>query len=375
MLTQKGQKSATLWTLTLDSDNGPATDSKINGFLYDGQTSGRTAVDLVVDKQGKVFCDGRHMGDLEFIDVEVSSRIGNSARYLTLGDGFRFETLDNDAVDQLCDRWHPASHGLADRLERNMKLVAVAVLVISLGSIAFVRYGIPALSKPIAALIPESFDQHLGRQTLESMDGVFFQASQVEDSRQQTLKQRFQTILPAADDSEREYQLLFRSARGMPNALALPNGTVILTDELVELADNDEQLLSILLHEIAHVDQRHSIQMLVRQTSLSVLILLITGDVSTASSTVLLLPAWIAQASYSQGLETAADTYALEQMKARNMDTNAFADIMEKLGAVSKSTADGKNAADKDNQESSILDYLSSHPATEQRIERFRTEN
>lgn len=368
MLTQRARRSATLWILTLDSDNSPSIDRKISGYLYDGQTSGRAAVDLVVDSQGRVFCHQATLADIEFIDVEVSSRVGNSARYLTLGDGFRFETLDNDSVDQLCNRWHPASHGLADRLERNMKLVAVAILVISAGSIMFVRYGIPALSTPIAAMVPESFDQHLGQQTLESMDGIFFQKSKVEDSRQQTLRRHFQTLVPATADSQGRFQLLFRSARGMPNALALPDGTVILTDALVELADNDEQLLSILLHEIAHVDQRHSIQMLVRQTSLSVLILLITGDVSTASSTVLLLPAWIAQASYSQGLETAADTYALEQMQARDMDTNSFADIMEKLAAIGSSTTDS------DNKESSILDYLSSHPTTEQRIERFRTE-
>ncbi|MFK7733453.1 MAG: M48 family metallopeptidase [Pseudomonadales bacterium] len=359
----------------MDFDSQAKTENILSGYLYDGQSSGRTSIDLIVDSEGKLSCHGANLADLDFIDVDVSSRVGNSARYLDLGNGFRFETLDNNTVDQLCDRWHPANHGLADRLERNMKLVAVAVLVISVGSFTFVRYGIPALSKPIAALVPESFDQHLGRQTLESMDGVFFQVSNVDDSRQQTLQQRFQAILPVAANDEQKFRLLFRSARGMPNALALPDGTVILTDELVKLADNDEQLVSILLHEVAHVEQRHSIQMLVRQTSLSLLILLITGDVSTASSTVLLLPAWIAQASYSQGLETAADTYALEQMKARNMDTNAFADIMEKLGSIGKDTADGQGAAKNDNQNSSILDYLSSHPATQQRIERFRTEN
>lgn len=352
----------------MDSDPSPGDDHIVSGYLYDGQTSGRTSVDLIVDNQGRVSCPQVHLTELEFIDVEVSSRVGNSARYLTLGNGFRFETLDNNTVDYLCDRWHPASHGLADRLERNMKLVIVAILVISVGSITFVRFGIPALSKPIAAMVPESFDRHLGRQTLETMDSVFFQASKIDDTRQQTLRQHFQKLLPVSTAGERKFRLLFRSAHGIPNALALPDGTVILTDELVELADNDEQLVSILLHEIAHVEQRHSIQMLVRQTSLSVLILLITGDVSTASSTVLLLPAWIAQASYSQGLETAADTYALEYMNSHAMDTNAFADIMEKLGEFDKT------AADNDNQESSILDYLSSHPATQQRIKRFRTE-
>ncbi|MEM8498998.1 MAG: M48 family metallopeptidase [Pseudomonadota bacterium] len=352
----------------MDSDLGPDRHRQITGYLYDGQTSGRSRITLVVDDQGKVSCAQADFADIEFIDVGVSSRVGNSARYLTLGQGRRFETLDNEVVDQLCDRWHTANHGLADRLERNMKLVVVAILVISVGSVSFVRYGIPALSKPIAAMIPESFDQHLGQQTLDSMDGVFFQISKVDDARQQTLRQRFQELLPAEASGEQQFRLLFRSARGMPNALALPDGTVILTDELVKLADNDEQLISILLHEIAHVKQRHSIQMLVRQTGLSVLILLITGDVSTASSTVLLLPAWIAQASYSQGLETAADTYALEYMNTHGMDTNAFADIMEKLGAV------GESAVEHDKQESSILDYLSSHPATQQRIKRFRTE-
>ncbi|MGI9294109.1 MAG: M48 family metallopeptidase [Pseudomonadales bacterium] len=335
----------------------------IDGHLYDGQTSARTAATLRVDQEGVAsVAVAEELAD-HFSRVIVSSRIGNSARYLTFTSGHRFETLQNDAIDALCQQWLPAKHGLADRLERNMKVVFVAILVVLVGGFAFAKYGIPALSKPITASIPLSVDQRLGSETLAAMDKRFVKPSKLSDERQQALRNLFAGL---PQNAAREYQLLLRDTGKMANAFALPNGTIVMTDALVKMADNDLQLQSILLHEIGHVEHRHSMQMLVQQAGLSLLLLLITGDVNAASNIIILLPGWLVQASYSQALEWEADTYALEEMQKRGLDTNAFAEIMSKLN---EGAAAGSNK-----QDSTIFDYLSTHPPTRERIARFRVD-
>ncbi len=337
----------------------------ISGYVYDGQSSARTAASLNVDPDGNASIDAGAPAAEHVSQIAVSPRIGNSARYLTFADGQRFETQQNDAVDALCRQWLARKYGLADRLERNMKVVFFAIVVVLAGGFGFVKYGIPALSKPITAAIPQSLDQRLGSDTLKVMDKRFLQASKLSERRQQRLRKVFAEL---PKNGSHNYELLLRNTGKMANAFALPNGTIVMTDALVRLADNDAQLQSIMLHEIGHVAHRHSMQMLVRQAGLSLVLLLITGDVNAASNIIILLPGWLAQASYSQSLEREADTYALEEMQARKLDTNAFANIMLKLEA--QANANKKNSS----ESGQMFDYLSTHPPTSKRIERFRTE-
>ncbi len=41
------------------------------------------------------------------------------------------------------------------------------------------------------------------------------------------------------------------------NAFALPGGIVIVTDQLMQLAEHDDEILAVLAHEIGHVKHRH----------------------------------------------------------------------------------------------------------------------
>ena len=71
-----------------------------------------------------------------------------------------------------------------------------------------------------------------------------------------------------------KYEILFRSGRGMANAFALPAGQIIMTDELVELAENDDQIYAGLLHEMGHVEMKHGIRRLLNDAGVAALIAL-----------------------------------------------------------------------------------------------------
>lgn len=101
---------------------------------------------------------------------------------------------------------------------------------------------------------------------------------------------------------------MFRNAEEVgPNAFALPSGTIVMLDQLVELADDDKEVLGVLAHELGHVERRHSARMML-QTSISGLALTWwLGDVSTLLAAA---PGVMLGAKYSRDMETEADEYA-----------------------------------------------------------------
>jgi len=65
-------------------------------------------------------------------------------------------------------------------------------------------------------------------------------------------------MLPSASAPER-VKWDFRILRDpMPNAFALPNGTIYVNSGLLSLLENEDQLASVLAHEITHVTDRHA---------------------------------------------------------------------------------------------------------------------
>ncbi|MFD2271073.1 M48 family metallopeptidase [Undibacterium arcticum] len=97
------------------------------------------------------------------------------------------------------------------------------------------------------------------------------------------LKASFAALkLPQSQGSAMVYELVFRHSNIGPNAFALPNGTIILTDQLVMLARNDPAVLAVLAHELGHLQQRHSLRRVFQTVGVGVAIHFMLGDVSTA---------------------------------------------------------------------------------------------
>ena len=83
------------------------------------------------------------------------------------------------------------------------------------------------------------------------------------------------------------------------------------------------------------------------------------GDVSTIAAAA---PAALLQANYSRELEREADAYAMQVLRANDIPVRHLADILRRLDAES-----GLSDA------SGALGYLSSHPATSERLQQLDT--
>lgn len=344
---------------------------QLTGNYFDGVQARAQQAVLSIDAQGTITISSSssNIFSCPVREISISPRLGNTPRHLRFANGALFETGQNDLVDALLEQFstagdaphHDPVQAWAHTLERNVWAVCASVAGLVLIAIWFAVYGAPLLARVIAFHVPAEATTYISRDGLQWLDKSFLQPSALDAAHQQALQNIFADLLP--DDREGlQYRLVFRRGKSIgPNAFALPDATVLVTDELVNLAENDGQIAVVLLHEIGHVKNRHLLRQLIQQSGLAVLLVTITGDIHGASSMVLALPGVLMQAQYSQAMESEADTYALEHLQQHGLSPLLFAQIMRRMEAWHQDAAD----------EPSVWQYLSTHPATSERVKRF----
>jgi Zn-dependent protease with chaperone function len=349
----------------------PPSEGAIEGHFYSGTDSRRQIATLRFDLRsdgGSITIDSADgVLGLAPDEVSLSPRIGNTPRYLRLPKDGVFETSDNDGVDRLGKLTGQRSSLWIHLLENHLGLILVAVLVtVATAGFTFV-YGVPWASQAIANALPDAMVEQVGNSTLQTLDDLWLEPSSLSPERQQALQTHFAPLLQPVGGQTVE--VLFRSSDAIgANALALPNGTLIFTDELVMLVKDDNELTAILAHEIGHVAHRHGMKGVVQSSLTTWLIVMMTGDMSAFSDATVAVPAVLMSLAYSRDLEREADTYALQTLRANDIPPAHFANIMGRMMAAhgEPATKDAEGAGGQ-----RISDMLSSHPVTSERIKRF----
>lgn len=345
-------------------------DMIIHGRFYTGSDSGSrpARLTLVAGRLQLQTESPEHVRDLHASDITLSPRVGNTARYLYLSDDGVFETSENDQVDALAQQLQQGlAARLMHRLERNLGLILIAVLVTALTTTVVFTHGIPAMSALGARAIPADLTRKMSQETLEQLDDFLLAPSTLSAERQQRLLTHFAPLL--ASEPDYQFQVLFRSGiRFGANAFALPDGTIVFTDELVELAEHPDELSAVLAHEMGHVVANHGLRGVVQSSLVGWMIVLMTGDLSAASDMVVVAPAVLMNLSYSRSMEREADLYALNLMLAESLDPIHFSNLMRRLAGI-HGPADP--AAETNWWDEQIDVALSSHPPPHERVEQF----
>ena len=300
--------------------------------------------------------------------INVSRRIGNIPRKLTFADQSVFESTENDLIDDwLNNQKIDASGAWMHRLESGWKWIALSLIAVIMVTFSGFKWGLPWTSEWVAYHLPESVASKISEGSMDVLDRWFFEPSEIESDVQKKLSRRFDALVnPSSDFS---YQLHFRKM-GVPNAMALPSGDVVVTDAFVKLA-TIEEFEAVMWHEIGHVEQRHGLQQLVRSSLISFLVAMILGEPSGVEELIVGLPVFLAQSQYSQGHESEADLFAFERMIESNKDPIHFATIMEKLEHFDvDQPLDSDEVSDEGETKTkkTVLDYFSTHPETANRI-------
>ena len=340
----------------------------LTGFWYPAQSAERFEAQLKLGTDG-LFHLSQQADTLrgKTTELSFSDRIGNIPRKITLPDDSVFQTTDNDAVDLwLKENQHQNSGSLwMHSLETRWRWIGTAVLGTILFCYAMVAWGLPWASHKIAFQLPSSVGVSLSEGTLATMDKLILDPSQLSESKKTAIQARFKQLLNSIDQEDFNYELRFRDMPDTANAFALPSGTVVVTDRLVEILGNQQQLDAILLHEIGHVVSRHSMRQVIQSSALTVALVMFTGDTSAVDQWAGALPVFLLQSQYSQGFETESDIYAFEHMTKLGIDPVRFAEALTLItDDAYKDTPKTKETADK---LETALKYLSSHPLTVER--------
>ncbi len=295
--------------------------------------------------------------------VQISARVGSIPRRVTFPDGAVFETWDNAGIDGYLTMRGRGGAGLIHWLEQfRLRLVVLVLLAFALGTGVY-RWGVPALVEVAVWVTPPIVPQLMAKGTMETLDKVAFSPTRLPQARRDEIGEGFARIAAGSFRGSSTFNLNFRKGGAIgPNAFALPDGTLVVTDELVEMAGNDmEMLVGVLAHEIGHVELEHSLRQLYRAAGMAGLIMLIAGDVGSGIEDILTQGGGLLALSYSRSAEAEADRRSVELMAGAGYDPAAiarfFALLEEKLGDRSGTSILSTHPGTPERKQA-ILDYV-----------------
>jgi Zn-dependent protease with chaperone function len=323
---------------------------------FDGRTSAALAVAIQIENQ-RVRVSGAATRDEPIEAVVISERLGLAPRQLKFSDGAFCEVRDIDALSELLAAAGRPERAI-ERAERTRWIVLAALAATVFGGFAVYRWGLPAAAAVTARRAPQSVLDQLSAQVLGVFDGGLFEPTRLPAGQRGQLEARFEGLrLGAARNIQA--RLIFRRSPSIgPNALSLPSGQVVVTDELVE-ALSTEQVLAVLAHELGHIEGRHGLRNLIQSSILGILVTWYVGDVSTL---VTAAPTIFLQLKYSRDFEREADDFAAMTLENSGLRRELFAGALQAIEAAQRKDADGTG----------IPAYLSTHPSTAERIDRIK---
>ncbi len=280
-------------------------------------------------------------------------------------------------------RWPAMSnkHRLAEWLESHWLTVLASIVIVPLFLWGMVNYALPAASHAAVAFIPDSVAESMGEQTLYILDKTHFDPSELSKQQQAEVTEQWQNIITNLELPESKYKLHFRKFGMGANAMALPDGSIIVTDDIVTLMEQDPNALTaVLLHEIGHVEHKHSLKLVAQTTATTMLFAMMFGDIEGAGELILGAGTGLLQSAFSRDMEREADEFSHENLPKFNISPAAFADAMTLLvnshvSANSDLDSDSNTNDAVDEIENSLnhwLQYLSTHPDTQERIDTAR---
>lgn len=327
-----------------------------SGTYFDGVRSKAYAA--------QILCDGEFVqisGEIDPFEVPLAActlepPLGRAQRILRLPNGAHCETADVEAFTKL-EEVSGQGRGLrlVHRLESRWRLALGCLLGLIISAGAFTVYGVPFLATQAAYATPLEVAEAVSQRSFDLLDERVFAASSLDPVHAERLQHQFEALV-ADLGTHPHYELVFRSSAALgANAFALPSGLIIVTDELALLAENDREVLSVLAHEVAHVEKRHGLRSLYQGAGVFLLVSAVMGDVASVTSVAASLPAVLIESGYSRAFEREADEVAGRYLVEKGWGTQPLQTILARL------TEDAGDAE--------IPNFFSSHPGTEARLE------
>jgi Zn-dependent protease with chaperone function len=240
----------------------------------------------------------------------------------------------------------------AVRFRRAGRRWPLVVLGAAMGAIVVMtvlyRWGIPAAADVLAARVPVSWEDRLGAAIVDRLAPT---ARRCSATAGQAALDKLLDRITAAEPSPYRFHIRVVDDATV-NAFAAPGGHLVLFRGLLDRARTPEEVAGVIAHEAEHVLRRHATRAIIQRASTGVLVASVFGDVSG-------LIASAATLAYSREHEAEADAEGLRLLRAARLDPRGMIAFFETM-------------IEEERRVPQAVRYLSTHPATADRIARLR---
>jgi beta-barrel assembly-enhancing protease len=140
------------------------------------------------------------------------------------------------------------------------------------------------------------------------------------------------------------------------NAFALPGGPIYFYTGLIDLAESDDELASVLGHEAGHIVKRHSAKQISDAMFKQNIAAVALGNASRTVQALAGIGLQLDQMQYSRADESQSDEVGFKYLVEAGYDPDAMASFFRKMG---KATGGGGGTPE----------FLRTHPVTSRRVE------
>lgn len=240
--------------------------------------------------------------------------------------------------------------GRARGIEGPRTIGALTAAAWSLAALFLV--GVPMAAEPLADAVPARYREQIGDVAWSQLGPPLI--NQCDDSNEaaRILNDLAYRIMTASGVAQRDEIWISIVDAPFPNAFALPDNSIVVTDDLIAMAEHPDELTGVIAHEIAHIEHNHVMKNIIRSVGAGIFFDVVFGGAG-AGQTFAIVSVNLAGLRYSRGDETDADTRGLDYLDAAGIDTGGLARLFERFSEhEEEQEADG------------FPTLLSSHPAT-----------
>ena len=303
--------------------------------------------------------DARGVDQVTIAEVLPMIGGGDTRLRLSTGDIFRLPAgREHSKLESFYPRRSRMGAGLS-RLEnvrwRGVVALSIAFVFLAIG----IRFAIAPVGDAMARMMPPHLVERASTMVLTQLDLVILGDSALPQASQDQISKEFERLLALAPAEYRNTRLHFRSAPGIgPNAFALPGNDIVLLDELVTFADDDDDdvVLGVLAHELGHVAEQHALRQVMRSAVIAIGVSLMVGSEESILEEVAGFGGSLVLMENSRAFELEADHLSADWMAAIGRDPQALVRFFQKIAEECGERCDGGS-------------MLASHPSFSERIE------
>ena len=339
---------------------------KAAGHFFRNLSSKQEAGEIIIRKQTASI----KSGEVQICkNVKIQSIQGRRDIYLSNGFLFTISELLTAEQENIYLNKHEKIINWLEVFSLRKAVILSAVLLVG---IICIRLALYSSIHFLVAVFPSNWEEKIGNNAYTSLAKVAFEKTELPPKKISILLNKANEMV-SANGLKNSNIYFHKSDLFGGNALAFPGGPIVVTDDLVTLLDQDDLILAVIAHELAHIKQRHSLHQIMEVVGIAAIASVLFGSTDSLIEEASLVAVNLWASKKSRSFEKEADLVALDYLEAVNLKRTSFAlaikKIMQKMcNATAEKSFD--NCLKND-----TIGLFSTHPSGAERLKYLTSEH